>query len=424
MKSFRDPVHNLIAFDDHDQLLVDLINTKEVQRLRRIRQLGMGNIAYPGAEHSRFVHSLGVAHLMRRFLDMKSLQGGALEKGLFEFRQVAIAAALLHDLGHGPFSHALEAVTGERHEDWTTAIIRSALTEVHQVLEAYQSGLAEQVAAIIDKTFVHSRAIVKLLSSQLDMDRMDYLLRDSLFTGAGYGTFDVEWLLHVMRIGTVNGEVEVGLDLNKGQSIAEDYIMSRYYMYLHVYYHPLSRAAEVMLEKMLKRAKALRASIPGLSGLDMLLKDQLHSDRAEAIEAYLELDDAILWTAMRIWSRHEDELLRDFAKRLLERRIFRGEEYATREEAGAIMAAKEQALRKRGLPPEFYLIDDEIGSKTYQDDYVTGEEGNSASREHGSKEIFLFDAHGRAVELSKMSFLVQSVRSHNVIVKRIFSPEE
>ena len=422
MKSFRDPVHNLIAFDESDLLIVDLINTKEVQRLRRIRQLGMSNIAYPGAEHSRFLHSLGVAHLMRRFLDLTALQRGPLESELYEFRHLAIAAALLHDLGHGPFSHALESVTGERHEKWTTAIIRSPETEVHQVLETYLHGFSDQVASVIEQNFSPSRAIVKLLSSQLDMDRTDYLLRDSLFTGAGYGTFDVEWLLHVMRIGEVNGEVEVGLDLKKGQSIAEDYIMSRYYMYLHVYFHRTTRAAEVMMEKMLKRAQDIHATIPGLDGLNQLLGRQLQSHLPGAVSAYLELDDAILWAAMHLWTHDSDEILRDLSSRLLDRKLFRGIDVRSAEEGKTVYEAISKKVTQRGLSPEYYLVLDEVDSHTYQDNYVAQSDGKGTEAQLSSKEIYLFDEAGRAVALSQTSFLVEAVRQHDVSVQRVFTP--
>ncbi|MCY0876986.1 MAG: HD domain-containing protein, partial [Firmicutes bacterium] len=284
MKSFRDPVHNLIAFSDRDQLIVDLINTREVQRLRRIRQLGLSHIAYPGAEHSRFVHSLGVAHLMRRFLDSDAGREGEFGAELAEYRQLAIASALLHDVGHGAFSHALETVTGVRHERFTTAIVRAQSTEVHAVLERHEPGLAEKVAQVVERRFQPSRAIVKLLSSQLDLDRTDYLLRDALMTGAGYGTFDVEWMLHVLRLGEVDGELEVGLDLEKGQSIAEDYIMCRYYMYLHVYFHHTTRAAEVMMETLLRRAQHSEARLPGFTALNRLLDGALGADE-EGVQA-------------------------------------------------------------------------------------------------------------------------------------------
>ncbi|KUO96617.1 HD domain-containing protein [Ferroacidibacillus organovorans] len=430
MKSFRDPVHNLIAFGEEDQLLIDLINTAEVQRMRRIRQLGLSNIVYPGAEHSRFVHSLGVTHLARRFLDEDC--AGERTRGAYalrEYRQLALAAALLHDIGHGPFSHALEAVTGVRHERFTSAIIRSKETEVHQVLEAYSSGFSEQVARLIEKNFPESRAIVKLLSSQLDMDRTDYLLRDALMTGAGYGTFDVEWLLHVMRIGEVQGEPEIGLDLARGQSIAEDYIMCRYYMYLHVYFHRLTRSAEVLVERTLARAAQVGADLPGFPALRALLQGDLRlavdgrKNAAEigssAITDYLELDDHLLWSALRAFSRHEDAVLADLAQRLLNRRLFHSVDVHSNDEAMMWQARMERVAHKKGLPAHFYVIFDQAGSQAYKDPYVGADEPDPTL-----EQIYLFDVHGNATELARQSFIVEAVKSRRASVSRVIFPRE
>ena len=424
MKSFRDPVHDLIAFTDEDQLAVDLINTKEVQRLRRIRQLGLSNIAYPGAEHSRFVHSLGVAHLLRRFLDAPARRfADAAGANVGEFRHLALAAGLLHDVGHGPFSHALEAITGERHEQWTTALLRSPGTEIHQVLEARESGLSEQVASVIERRFKPSRALVKLLSSQLDMDRTDYLLRDALMTGAGYGSFDVEWLLHTMRIGEADGDTEVGLDLEKGRSIAEDYIMCRYYMYLHVYFHRTTRAAEVLVEMMMRRAQEVKARLPGLEALNSLLAGRLRADEEACVPHYLELDDAILWTATHLWARHEDPVLADLADRLLNRRVYRSVDVAGQDEEDRWLDALRDRARHAGVPARYYVIADTAESHAYRDSYLTpfaagGERGGA------SETIFLFDGGGAAHDLSDVSFIVSAVRNKRASVRRVMCPGE
>jgi len=423
VKSFRDPVHNLIAFGRRDQLIVDLINTREVQRLRRIRQLGLSNIAYPGAEHSRFVHSLGVAHLMRRFLDSETAQAGTFADDLAEHRELAIAAALLHDVGHGPFSHALEAVTEVRHERFTTAIVRAPSSEVRQVLEAAQSGLAERVAQVIERKYEPSRVIVKLLSSQLDMDRTDYLLRDALMTGAGYGSYDVEWLLHVLRIGEVDDDLEVGLDLEKGKSIAEDYIMCRYYMYLHVYFHRTTRAAEVMIEKLLRRAQAVGAHLTGFDALNRLLDKSLRPDEA-GVESYLELDDGMLWTAMRLWTRHPDFVLSDLATRLLNRRLFRGIDVACDEEEQALCQRLERRAEAAGLPSEYYVIPDAAVSRAYKDEYVAPGSGGVQADGQPTERVYLFDRDGRPHELAQVSFLVDAVRHRHVEVRRVLCPEE
>ncbi|KYP81254.1 HD domain-containing protein [Ferroacidibacillus organovorans] len=430
MKSFRDPVHNLIAFGEDDQLLIDLINTAEVQRLRRIRQLGLSNIVYPGAEHSRFVHSLGVAHLTRRFLDED--RAGEQTRGAYalrEYRHLALAAALLHDIGHGPFSHALEAVTGIRHERFTSAMIRSKKTEVHQVLEAYASGFAEQVARLIEKDFPESRAIVKLLSSQLDMDRTDYLLRDALMTGAGYGTFDVEWLLHVMRIGEVQGEPEIGLDLARGQSIAEDYIMCRYYMYLHVYFHRLTRSAEVQVERTLARAAEVGADLPGFPAMRALLRGDLRMAEVNGVSAataewsvisdYLELDDHLLWSALRAFTRHEDPVLADLSQRLLNRHLFHSVDVHSMEEAERWLARMGRIAKKKGLPAASYVIFDQAGSQAYKDSYLGSDEHDPTF-----EQIYLFDASGNATELARQSFIVEAVKSRRASVSRVLFPRE
>ena len=167
-----------------------------------------------------------------------------------------LCSALLHDVGHGPFSHAIEDVMGIKHEVWTMQIINNPGTEVHEILETYKPGFAKEVADVIAR--VHPcEMVVKLLSSQLDVDRFDYLLRDSLMTGAEYGKFDLEWMINTLTIGLVDGVPEIGLDLDKGLSIAEDFVMARYYMYKHVYFHKTTRGAEIITRKILNRAKEL-----------------------------------------------------------------------------------------------------------------------------------------------------------------------
>src|ERR1700674_3115034 len=182
---YRDPVHNIIPLrDDGDEgrLMIRLIDTPEFQRLRRIKQLGLGLYTYQGAEHSRFTHSLGTLHLMTRILDQLSDRYQISP----EDRAAARAAALLHDVGHGPFSHAMERVLGVHHEPLTVLAVTSAETEVCRALKSYSSELPQRVASIIEGTFKPA-ALAQLVSSQLDVDRMDYLLRDSLMTGAKYG---------------------------------------------------------------------------------------------------------------------------------------------------------------------------------------------------------------------------------------------
>ncbi|MGH9908159.1 MAG: HD domain-containing protein, partial [Pyrinomonadaceae bacterium] len=195
---YRDPVHNIIRLrtdSDEGDLMMRLIDASEFQRLRRIKQLGVGLYTYQGAEHSRFTHSLGAFHLMTRVLDRLGEKHAIRDSD----RTAARAAALLHDVGHGSFSHVMEKVLGFHHESWTVRVVLSPDTEVGKLLGSYSQDLPKKVAAIIEGHF-QPAALAQLVSSQLDVDRMDYLLRDSLMTGAKYGIYDLEWVINALAI--------------------------------------------------------------------------------------------------------------------------------------------------------------------------------------------------------------------------------
>jgi HD superfamily phosphohydrolase len=198
-----DSVHKLIPFEntDSDKLLLSLINTREFQRLRRIKQLGFSETVFPGATHSRFAHSVGVAHIAREFLSrIDVITGKPITK---DTKIVVLAAALLHDLGHGPFSHAFEKVTRIHHEQRTRQIVLDDSTEVHRTLSNHDKQLPELVAGFWAQDLRKGKMpkyLAHIVSSQLDADRFDYLMRDSYATGVNYGEFDYRWLLtHLSR---------------------------------------------------------------------------------------------------------------------------------------------------------------------------------------------------------------------------------
>src|SRR4051812_34419177 len=227
-KIIRDPVHDVIAFRlerSVDALLFRLLNTVEVQRLRRVRQLGMASLAYPGADHSRYSHSLGVMETARKIIDQ-------LRRSFYisdEQETVCLAAALLHDLGHGPFSHVFERVTGIHHEDLTHRIISDPASEVHQVLIAHDAQLPTKIVDFLNcrpqRTFV-----CDIISSQLDADRLDYLLRDNLMTGSRYGGVD-----HRPQLGgqTTHAKNELRGAAWEGGRGAREQLGSRGQLYLH-----------------------------------------------------------------------------------------------------------------------------------------------------------------------------------------------
>ena len=259
-KVIRCPVHNIIPFEDRecDRLLLALINTKEFQRLRRIKQLGLSELVFPGANHSRFAHSIGVMHVARRILDRV---GQLCPKCVDEHqRTVVLAAALLHDIGHGPFSHAFEKVTGDKHENRTLEMITSEETEVNAVLRKIDPGLPQRLKVFFDEDLEEDAReeaeipayLTQIVSSQLDADRFDYLLRDSHSTGAEYGRFDIEWILQHLGMDDGKGRFFLG---RKALYAGETYVFARYHMYRSVYYHKTTRAAEVMLRLLFRRFK-------------------------------------------------------------------------------------------------------------------------------------------------------------------------
>ena len=247
-KVFRDPIHGQIIVDN--QIILDLINTPEFQRLRRIKQLGTSSFTFHGAEHSRFGHCLGVYEITREMCNyfQRNYPHQQAGDGRWDDRErpVALCAALLHDLGHGPYSHTFEHIFNTDHEQITRQLITSPGTNINRRVSP---DFPHQVASVIDHTY-ENQQVVQMISSQVDADRMDYLQRDSYYTGTNYGKFDLDRVLHVMR------PVEVGIAFEiSGMHAVEDYIISRLQMYLQIYFHPVSRAMEVILDHLLMRAK-------------------------------------------------------------------------------------------------------------------------------------------------------------------------
>src|SRR5437879_4939068 len=315
---YRDPVHNIIPLrDDSDEgrLIIRLIDTPEFQRLRRIKQLGLGLYTYQGAEHSRFTHSLGALHLITRILDQLSdrYQIAA------EDRATARAAALLHDVGHGPFSHAMEKVLGVHHEKMTMLAVTSEETALCNALRSFSTELPQRVASIIDGTFKPS-ALAQLVSSQLDVDRMDYLLRDSLMTGAKYGLYDLEWIINALQIDEQGDRIYIAA---RGIFAVEEYLQARYYMFRQVYFHRTLRSAEAVLRSAFRRALELMEKgeelwcAPGTTFEKVLRRQSLN------ITEHLEMDDSDVIFHMKQWQHANDEVLKDLSQRFVGRRLFK-----------------------------------------------------------------------------------------------------
>ena len=252
-KVFRDPLYNYIGLHrKRDGFLIDLMATPEVQRLRRIHQLGVSNFTYPGADHTRFAHSLGVTHLMNIVLSHLTQPGTPAKVG--SAWMALQATALLHDVGHGPFSHLFEPCLDIKHERWSIAVVLDEESEVHHILKREAPHLPGHVAALIDsKNTDYPPWQRALMSSQLDVDRLDYLRRDSLFTGSGYGHFDWQRLLTTVQF--TDDETDLVWP-EKAALAIEEYIFARYYMYQNVYLHKTTRGFEALLQAMVEAGRS------------------------------------------------------------------------------------------------------------------------------------------------------------------------
>lgn len=398
---YRDPVHNIIPLRDdtaEGQLMIRLIDTPEFQRLRRIKQLGLGLYTYQGAEHSRFTHSLGALHLITRILDRLN-EAYTISP---EDRLAVRAAALLHDVGHAPFSHAMEKTLGVHHEQLTVLAITSEETALHKALASHSKDLPQRVASIIEGNFKPA-ALAQLVSSQLDVDRMDYLLRDSLMTGAKYGLYDLEWIINALQIDEAGDRVYVAA---RGIYAVEEYLQARYYMFRQVYFHRTLRSAEAVLRSALQRALELTSEgaevwcAPGVSFAKVLRREPL------TITEHLHIDDSDVIFHLKQWQRAADPILSDLSSRFVERRLFKAIDLDMPESDRAdFIAAARDVVVQGGYAGQYYFIEDRATDVPYYG-YYTGEGAEPRGR------IYVEDGYARPQirEISEVSDAVRGLR--------------
>lgn len=383
VKVMRDPIHGYIHLEL--KLIRDLIDTYEFQRLRRIHQLGGTYQVYHTAEHSRFSHSVGVYEVVRRMVH----ENKDLRETISEYEKLCVmCAALLHDVGHGPFSHAFEAISRTSHEDFTVRIILED-TEINRLLKAENENLPHDIAAIINHTHPN-KLLTQLVSGQLDADRMDYLLRDSYFTGTSYGNFDLERVLRSLRV--KDGRLVVK---ESGIHTVEDYIMSRYHMYWQVYYHPLSRSYEAIVAKLFERLRYLYETNPESVSKYQMFIPFINNEPID-INCYLEMDEAAAFYGINLMRRSEDPVLSDLSRRILERDLFKFVKYDDE------MTEKnlKSMLERAGYDPTYYFYSDETKQVPYKP---------YTSIEQDSDNINVIREDGLCAELSKVSNIVAAI---------------
>ncbi|HWI51014.1 MAG TPA: HD domain-containing protein [Symbiobacteriaceae bacterium] len=410
---FRDPVHGNISVTD--PTVFALIQSPEFQRLRRIRQLGTSFISYPGAEHTRFAHSLGVYHLMKQVL--RHLADRGIVQIDPEEQALACCAALLHDIGHGPFSHLFEKITGLHHETWVERVIGSPETGIYQLLAGRNEQWPARITSIIAGTWDGPPFLKELISSQLDVDRMDYLLRDSRMCGVTYGQYDLERLIQTITV--VDGHVAL---TDKGIHSAEEFLLARYFMYWNVYFHKATRAIETVLDKMLDRAVHLvRTGQRDQIGFLPPSLEPILAGRAMTLSEYLQLDETDVMYAIKRWTESLDPVLRDLSDRFINRRLFSGirlDERLSRllERQADIVAA----VRAAGFEePEYYHHIDKTSNLAYSY-YVKPTEGGSPPIQ------VLVDWTQPPVlrEVTTMSDVLKSIATERVTRYVLFVPKE
>jgi HD superfamily phosphohydrolase len=434
-KIIRDPVHNVISFEDTpgDRLLLNLINCKEFQRLRRIRQLGLSELVFPGANHTRFAHSIGVMRTAKKFLKRCKL----LNHGLNDDQETFIlCAALLHDVGHGPFSHAFESVTKDRHETRTLEIIKDPSTEINQKLRVHDASFPDQLGMFFDEDWEEPQdrsiippAYTEIVSSQLDADRFDYLLRDSISTGAEYGRFDLEWILEHLHFD--KGEKRSKFFVSaKAMLAAEAYIFARYHMYRTVYFHKTTRAAEVMLKMIFRRLKALIDKIAGENPAKTRGKVRIVSAMEKiapgippgvvrafsgniGLDEYLCLDDFALNEFFKACAGSQDKYLQELGSGLLNRRLYKGIDLTDIGPGLGDFAVKAtDFLKSRGADTDY-----ELGNDTPAD---TPYKPYDPDQEKPAAQIYVEDGSGKVVEISTISDPVRTLQKKYQLVRYYF----
>jgi hypothetical protein len=418
----RDPVHGLITFrqkDDLDQIAWRLIDTREFQRLRRIKQLGVSEFVYPGATHTRFIHSIGVFHVARQLVGIVEREIGDIDKLR---APVAVIAALLHDVGHGPFSHTFEhvqEVRGEKkkHEIWSSEIIRSKTGAIRPILESFRPGFADEVADLLieeNPTDIY-HAIV---SSSFDADRLDYLRRDRLMTGTGAGAIDFDWLLEHVRVRSINLDAPDGVGDDDGSKkptfcidikalpAAEQFLLARYTLHEQVYFHKTTRCIERMIAALLQRVADIAPDAGTVRQLTGLETDHpiIHFFGSDAPTAddYLALDDIIMLGSLERLALGQDQIVATLAKKLRNRDLYKTLDSRDFDRDLMWQAAGAKKVDKRFVFTDGLVIKDDDARLT-----IYNEIGGDDEKAH--KKLRILVANGEAHEITSFNGIVGSL---------------
>lgn len=391
LKIFNDPIYGFIGTPN--ELIFNLIAHPYFQRLRRISQMGLSYLVYPGAHHTRFHHALGSMHLMQRAIHILKYKGADItpeeENGL-------LCAILLHDIGHGPFSHALEhALVPDRNHEQISLLFMEELNE------EFDGQL--EVGLQIFKGDHPKKFLNQLVSSQLDMDRMDYLKRDSFYTGVTEGNISSERLITMLNV--VNNELVVE---EKVVYSVEKFLMARRFMYWQVYLHKTSLVAEVLLIKLIKRAKYVLEEGNDLKtsdALKMFLKNEYMNFNREHLKQFAQLDDVDVISALKEWQHHEDFILSDLSKRLLNRELLKIKVKNKPISPEKLEQKKNWVMRNYPIDEsevDYYVFEGTISNQAYNNDH---------------QNIHILMKNGRLMDVAKASDHFSLKALSNEVVK-------
>lgn len=386
----RDNIYGNIIIED--EIIIKLINCKEFQRLRRILQLAGAQFVFPSATHTRFSHSIGVYHLINKIFEQPEFKLLSSKEKL-----LTKIAGLLHDLGHGPFSHSFEKICHKKHEELTIEIIRNKKTEINQTLKESNLDI-EEICQIINKKH-KNKALLFLVSSQLDCDRMDYLLRDSINTGVEYGRIDLEWI--IQNIGIKGTEIVFDM---KSKFAIENYLLSRYHMYSQVYNHKVGRSFDYLLETIFKRLCFLIKNNFSFK-TDISLINDLSLNKTISLQKFLELDDYQLITIFKSLNNEDDSILYDLTKRLINRNFFK-----------YILLNNDQ---------EINFWKNKIVAQGYEKDYYLyiGKMNAPILYNKSEQPIIIIDENSNLIDLKKISELV-NIKVNKLTEEYILIPKE
>lgn len=357
-KIINDPVFGFINIPN--DFIYNVIQHRYFQRLNRIKQLGLSSFAYPGAQHTRLLHSLGAMYLMSEALKQLQQHGNEITDKEFD---AALSAILLHDVGHGPFSHALEntLVSGVSHEEISLLLMQKMNDEFDGKLDLTIKIFRNEY----QKKFLH-----QLVSGQLDVDRLDYLRRDSFFTGVTEGIIGSARIIKMLNVKDDNLVVE-----EKGIYSIENFLFARRFMYWQVYYHKTSVAAECMLIKILKRAKYLTSvgrkifAPPALRYfLENTIDKQSFLSDNFALEQFVSLDDSDILSMVKVWASSEDKVLSELCKHFVNRQLFRSDitqEPASIEKKQQLITQYKEHFRITDEEAEYFFFEECISANTY-----------------------------------------------------------